>query len=911
MLTDCPALIDALREHRLLEPAQVEAIVADLKDPFPEPQALAAELVRRGWLTAYQAAEVLGGRADKLVLRDYVLLEKLGEGGMGQVFKARHRVMKNVQAVKLIRKEQMANPRAVERFYLEVQAVAKLQHPNIVLAHNAGREGDTHFLVMEYVAGADLGRLLLRQGPFAVAAACEYARQAALGLQHAHERGLVHRDVKPSNLLWAEEGGRIKVLDLGLARVRHGADEGGEPAALTEIGALMGTPDYIAPEQAQDSRAVDIRADVYSLGCTLYHLLTGQPPYPGGSAMDKILKHVSPAPVPDVRQLRPDVPGDLAAVVQRMTAKDRAARFQAPAEVATALEPFCRLAGDTPAPPRPVDVSPVPETTDAAPASSGQSTITPGPAPARQGERLAPTQEDRPLPTVSHPAPAELARETRQERRPARGFKAIVLGVLLLAGVGGLSGVVARMLWPHPLPTTGGPVREDQPLVKGPEQLVEMPVLIEEVTGGPAPAPVVVGEIGKDVSDEWRNALAEGKLDKTNTWMLVQPRPRGWTRVGLVNHSFECLLKTASIAPKTGRVLATSADETILILETLGELSYQELLLKELISHKRIPLRPALGAGAISADGRHALLVTAGKSDPPLAKDMPLADYNLLIDWEPDRRARSPELHYAEVTRRGVVDYYSLALSPDGATALMGGPLTQVVRVNLGAVKGAKIFQDIRHGSAPGINALTISTNGRFGLSAGRDRAVCVHDLEEGSGEPAYRLEGHEKSVTCAAISPDARYVLSGGESDNKVYVWRLGEKQKADQLDRLVLYDGKVTCLAFAPRENYFLVGYADGTVALGKVGEKKAIWTERLQWKDPKGKKEPIYAMKILALAFPPATLRTLEDAHAFFVAENLAGQLHYLLGEEGTAKPLAFDGVKEEDLGTAKPAAVASPK
>jgi Leucine-rich repeat (LRR) protein/tRNA A-37 threonylcarbamoyl transferase component Bud32 len=286
-----------------------------------------------------------------LVLGSYILLERLGEGGMGQVFKARHCKLGRIVALKLIRKERLDNPATVKRFQREVRAAAALSHPNIVHAYDADEVNGTHILVMEFVEGAtDLTQLVKKNGPLPVAQACEYIRQAALGLQHAHERGMVHRDIKPSNLLLAvsrppqpvsrgretASSGVIKILDMGLARLDHSAAADDKSTTMTQEGAVMGTPDYIAPEQARDSHQADIRADLYSLGCTLYFLLTGQVPFPGGSLTEKLIKHQLQEPAP-VEQVRPDVPREVAAVVRKLMAKNREDRFQTPAEVAAAL----------------------------------------------------------------------------------------------------------------------------------------------------------------------------------------------------------------------------------------------------------------------------------------------------------------------------------------------------------------------------------------------------------------------------------------------------------------------------------------------------------------------------------------------------------------------------------------------
>jgi hypothetical protein len=269
----------------------------------------------------------------------YRVLRLLGQGGMGAVFLAEHRVLRRLVALKVIKQVYTADPAAVERFRREARAAAQLQHPNIVAAHDADPVGDTHFLVMEYVAGVTLAQLLRERGPLPVAQACEYARQAALGLQHAHERGLVHRDVKPENLMLAADG-TVKVLDFGLAALN--AERG--PDALTSLNGLMGTPDYMAPEQAEDPRQADTRADVYSLGCTLYQLLTGQVPYPAPTPVLKVLAHRE-KPLPSVRAARREVPAELEAVLNRLLARRPAARPQTPGAAAAALAPFAAGAG--------------------------------------------------------------------------------------------------------------------------------------------------------------------------------------------------------------------------------------------------------------------------------------------------------------------------------------------------------------------------------------------------------------------------------------------------------------------------------------------------------------------------------------------------------------------------------------
>jgi serine/threonine protein kinase len=225
-----------------------------------------------------------------------------------------------------------------------MQAVAQLSHPNIVSSFSDEAIGNAHFFAMEFVEGTDLNRMVQLSGPLPVPLACDFIRQASLGLQHAHEQGLIHRDIKPGNLVQLAGTQTIKVLDFGLARLHRGQGPS-QPTELTAQGVMMGTADYIAPEQARDARSVDHRADIYSLGCTFYHLLAGHPPFPGGSALQKIHNHFKVEPPPLV-SLRPEVPGEVSAIVQKMIAKDPDYRYQTLAEVADLLRPYCPPAGE-------------------------------------------------------------------------------------------------------------------------------------------------------------------------------------------------------------------------------------------------------------------------------------------------------------------------------------------------------------------------------------------------------------------------------------------------------------------------------------------------------------------------------------------------------------------------------------
>lgn len=271
-------------------------------------------------------------------LGEYELLEKVGEGGMGAVYKARQRNLDRLVALKVLPKGRTDNQAAIGRFYCEMRAVGRLNHPNIVAAHDAREIDGCPVLVMEYVEGLDLAHLTSLTGPLRIGDACELVRQTAVGLQHAHERGLVHRDIKPSNLMLNRQG-TVKILDLGLALLSVNQ---ANHAEMTAAGTAMGTADYVSPEQVTDSHSVDIRSDIYSLGCTLYKLLSGRSPFTGPefkNDVTKMMAHVQQTP-PPINLLRTDLPPGLAKVVERMMGRKPEDRFATPGEVAAALGPF-------------------------------------------------------------------------------------------------------------------------------------------------------------------------------------------------------------------------------------------------------------------------------------------------------------------------------------------------------------------------------------------------------------------------------------------------------------------------------------------------------------------------------------------------------------------------------------------
>ncbi len=356
----------------------------------------------------------------------YRLLGQLGAGGMGTVHRAVHVRLKRPVAVKLLPAERMLNPDAVERFHREMEAIGKLDHPNIVRATDAGEADQVHYLVMELVEGIDLAALVRKLGPLGIADACELIRQAAVGLEYAHRKGLIHRDIKPSNIMLAlvDHGGvAVKILDLGLALLAQEAD--GTPRDLTTTGQMMGTFEYMAPEQGADSHEVDRRADVYALGATLYKLLTGEGPFPAGQFETplKKLRALVSEPVPSIATRRSDLSEELVSVIDRMVARNPDDRFATTEEVAEALEPFADGA----------DLVSLLEQSDATeqPGGIDQSAVN------TDLGQSSPSQNTRPETPALEPTSSEIPAETPSGRSTIR-WLAVALalgGFLVLAGV--------------------------------------------------------------------------------------------------------------------------------------------------------------------------------------------------------------------------------------------------------------------------------------------------------------------------------------------------------------------------------------------------------------------------------------------------------------------------------------------
>lgn len=328
--------LETLRKSSLVEEPALQAWLTEQTEKGTLPDSsndLAAALLRDGLISRFQAQHLLAGKSRGYIVSDkYRILELLGQGAAGRVFLCEHVLMRRLFAIKVLTEQASRRKETMERFYREARASGLLDHPNMVRCIDIDQRGSMHFLVMEYVDGVNLYDYVQKNGPLPVDQAANYIAQAASGLQYAFEAGLIHRDIKPGNLL-VNRAGVVKILDMGLARFYH--DANGSITRETDREELLGTIDYIAPEQALDSHDVDIRADIYSLGASFYYLLTGRGPFLGSTA-EKLMRHQVAKPHP-IRDSRPDVPAEVEQIIFKMLAKDPAERYQIPAEVEDAL----------------------------------------------------------------------------------------------------------------------------------------------------------------------------------------------------------------------------------------------------------------------------------------------------------------------------------------------------------------------------------------------------------------------------------------------------------------------------------------------------------------------------------------------------------------------------------------------
>ncbi|HZZ71770.1 MAG TPA: serine/threonine-protein kinase [Pirellulales bacterium] len=489
---------------------------------------------------------------------DYVILERIGVGGMGQVFKAQQRKLKRIVAIKVLPPQWIKSIESVRRFYREVESAARLNHPNIVVAFDAGEQNGIHYLVMEFVDGKDLSQVLKQDGPLPITNVIDYVRQAATGLAYAHREGIIHRDIKPANLLVNQEG-QVKILDMGLASNKSSITAGDDAKRGAATGGpIMGTVDYMSPEQAEDTQQADARSDIYSLGCTMYRLLTNDLMYKGETNAKKIQSHRA-GPIPTLRALRPEAPAWLDQVFQRMVAKQPAARFQSMEELAQALNEGQQtgevkgvlVAPSTPPslpPPRPLPSSLPPPLPVALPApAASSSTAVPPPLPATTAPR---TDSNAAVPPAlpekrAAVAPAPLASaDLPPDAPPGAGTasQATLPEFLMTFQEPETSAAPLQLSPPKPAPPRPAPPKAAAPMPapaipappRSPNQRSAPPVAPPSPAPPPRPAPAAVPVAAKSAATKFAGPPVSVNPDSGAPATQPASSPRGLLWFGVV-----------------------------------------------------------------------------------------------------------------------------------------------------------------------------------------------------------------------------------------------------------------------------------------------------------------------------------------------------------------------------------------
>ncbi len=727
--------VETLSQSGLMTAGDMQEFLDGLQaDERPETgEDLAKLLVRHDKLTRFQAQCIYQGKTKGLVFDEYTVLDKIGQGGMGIVLKAQHRRMKRLVAVKMLPAAALKNKEAVKRFYREVEAAARLAHPNVVTAHDAREHAGIHYLVMEYVQGKDLAELVAERGPLPVGQAVNCVMQAAKGLEYAHKQGIIHRDIKPSNLLLDREA-TVKILDMGLARIFEGGDAT-DPDRLTGSGQVMGTCDYMAPEQAEDTHGADHRADIYSLGCTLYRLLTGERPYSGDSMIQVLMAHRA-AEIPSARGVRSDIPESVDNVCRKMMAKAPEDRYQSMTEVLAALE-AC-VAVKTPVPSPVADES----SSDGALTSFLQSLPKESVATSQKAARVA---ENTLKSHVGQDTSSNIwAKLVPADRRQMWTYAGIAGGVVL--------GIAFMLKTPEG--TSVVTVKPDA------EISVDDGKIAQKSPDDDEPAEVGVVE-GKHTLN-----ATEGGFRK----------PTGHEKTGLVR-KFEGHtenIRDVAFLPDGKHVLSGSGDATVRLWDVSTGKEVRQFGERGVYGMAVAPCGTLAVTGSLSSrislwDVRSGKEILFGYSPSYAVRALVFAPDartfltgggdGEIVSWNTETGSHLKEFagHKAAI--------FALAFLPDGRSFLAGDGRGNLVQWD---IQSGKEIRRIKHDESA-ILELRLMPDGKRVISVGDFAKVRLWDIA--TGRLLGKLEGHRFSVASVAVLPGGKYVVTGGD-DQTIRVW-------------------------------------------------------------------------------------------------------------------------------------------